>query len=211
MRQRVNRGAALWYSMSKIVEHINVLTLKWAYGTFNVFTYFCKTIKIFFHKHRKFGLNSTGCENEGKNTVIITLYNLQLNPVSPQGENISKSSLRLGTIKNKCWPQHELFPAYEKHLYYKLFSVSKRKNKSQVIWLSDHGSLPLTHWCCSIRLLRSMSMCLARSQLSLVREVCPRLRDSNLPTESQSDTSHSNTSQLEEMITPNTVIIFSVA
>lgn len=73
---------------------------------------------------------------------------------------------------------------------------------------SDHGSLPLTHWCCSIRLLRSMSMCLARSQLSLVREVCPRLRDSNLPTESQSDTSHSNTSQLEEIITQNTVITF---
>lgn len=44
----------------------------------------------------------------------------------------------------------------------------------------DHGSLPLTCRCCSTRLLRCMSMCLALSQVSLHRDVCPRLSDSNL-------------------------------
>lgn len=46
-----------------------------------------------------------------------------------------------------------------------------------------HGSFPLTRLRCSVRLLRSASMCLALSQVSLHREVCPRLSDSNLPTE----------------------------
>lgn len=55
------------------------------------------------------------------------------------------------------------------------FWVSKRK-----VLFCDHGSFPLTCRCCSTRLLRCMSMCLALSQVSLHRDVCPRLSDSNL-------------------------------
>lgn len=55
------------------------------------------------------------------------------------------------------------------------FWVSKRK-----VLFCDQGSLPLTCRCCSTRLLRCMSMCLALSQVSLHRDVCPRLSDSNL-------------------------------
>lgn len=52
--------------------------------------------------------------------------------------------------------------------------------KKKEVLFCDQGSLPLTCRCCSTRLLRCMSMCLALSQVSLHRDVCPRLSDSNL-------------------------------
>lgn len=74
--------------------------------------------------------------------------------------------------------KHKIFPQREKHIYYKLFSLYHKTSH-----LLCHGSFPLTFLCCSIRLRRSASMCLALSHVSLHRDVCPRLRDSNLPTQ----------------------------
>lgn len=69
-----------------------------------------------------------------------------------------------------------------KSVYYKLMYQKKEKAPS----VAAHGSLPLMLLCCSSRLLRSVSVCLARSQVSLDRDVCPRLRDNSLWTYSQS-------------------------
>lgn len=127
----------------------------------------------------------TDCKNRqnGKTMHPEILLYIQTT-INSLSENISKSYLQQNIEKklNGLW--------HLKNIYYKLFfffnGIKKEKTKSHLICLCDHGSLPLTHLCCSTRLLRSASMCLALSQLSLDRDVCPRLRDNNLQTESQS-------------------------
>lgn len=80
-------------------------------------------------------------------------------------------------VQKKSLTRCELFLERDKHFYYKLFLGIKKKRE---VLFCDHGSLPLTCRCCSTRLLRCTSMCLALSQVSLHRDVCPRLSDSNL-------------------------------
>lgn len=62
------------------------------------------------------------------------------------------------------------FSFYKIVSFFSFFQISK----------DAYGSLPLTCRCCSMRLLRCTSMCLALSQVSLHKVVCPRLSDSNL-------------------------------
>lgn len=130
-----------------------------------------------------------GCWNQGKIIdetwrcyCIYTLEPIYLCPYV----KIYQFSKKLS--KQKRWSQHGTNDGIRKTSLLQTSSrYQKGKKQKQVfLFVWDHGSLPLRRLCCSIRPLRSMSMCLALSQVSLHREVCPRLRDSNLPTESQS-------------------------
>lgn len=94
--------------------------------------------------------------------------------------------LLLGNASLKVLSKHKIFPERKKkrHLLQTFFSPIKKKNRV-ICCVCGHGSFPLTRLCCSVRLLRSVSMCLALSHVSLHREGCPRLKDSNLPRQTQ--------------------------